>query len=236
MSGRQKSVLRAGCWPRGEGHEARLAVVLQARPFVISWPFLSVPTALVPTVGPPGSSPRGRRPGRPVRGPGPACGSCAQGSGRGRGSGCQFCRPVCPQGDAFSKVTLLHGWIEDSKYWPDGRKSYVTHKEEMILLFSRGETLYSRGLKELSREAAVGPAACDSGLSADFSELVAAASLEQSRGERCLAPAWGGGGDALGPARRDSAGLPAPGAQARDSQFPGAASHVLPRSFWRVVI
>lgn len=106
----------------------------------------------------------------------------------------------------------------------------------MILLFSRGETLYSRGLKELSREAAVGPAACDSGLSADFSELVAAASLEQSRGERCLAPAWGGGGDALGPARRDSAGLPAPGAQARDSQFPGAASHVLPRSFWRVVI
>lgn len=152
------------------------------------------------------------------------------------GSGCQFCQPACPQGDAFSKVTLLHGWIEDSKYWPDGRKSYVTHKEEMILLFSRGETLYSRGLKELSREAAAGPATCDSGLSADFSELVAAASLEQSRGERCLAPAWGGGGDALGPARRDSAGLPAPGAQARDSQFPGAASHVLPRSFWRVVI
>lgn len=91
-------------------------------------------------------------------------------------------------------------------------------------------------LRNFPEKLLLAPAACDSGLSADFSELVAAASLEQSRGEQCLAPAWGGGGDALGPARRDSAGLPAPGAQARDSQFPGAASHVLPRSFWRVVI
>lgn len=46
--------------------------------------------------------------------------------------------------------------------------------------------------KELSREAAFGPALCDSGLSADFSEPVTAASLEQSHGKRVYP--WRGAG------------------------------------------